>query len=934
MAVETALNMELARHLREHGLNARGEVRLRGGGAGQADGLISLPPHRVIIEAKRGQTAAKRQEAVAQCRDRLENDHCQASIALCYPHGADEYSLATDTLEYSMIDMDGIRGGRLDWASGTPESLAAYIKRAPAQIGNADLAAAVLGGEIAKAIEHLDLAQKRALSQKLDLPAAGTAKSDKRYDTAAVRGMLVIASAVMFHARLDKHIADSRPAMDARTGGASEYAGAWPPASAQDCAYSRDVIGAYRRAWDAILALDYKPVFQTAIAGLDAPGAEPGWSAAVGIVAKAALSLARDIAGGRQDVMGRLFHRVLDTARYDGSYYTGTAGAALLSTLTVRPSDRDWSDPDALNDFVAIDPAAGTGTLPIAVAARIRDLSPQSDARQDALSKSLVEDILHAYDVNLTATHMAATTMGLMSPTTEFSRMNVHRVRLGPTRAEVGPDGKSRERDVSVGSLEYLAERPFPSEGWPVYGLAGQVDSGEDVNHEMPQADLFVMNPPFTRDSLRFDQFDRKDELEIKKREEELLAGAPAHRTNAAGGFIALAQLKLKEGGRLAVILPSVGAQNNSGKSVRKSLAENMSIEFVVAVKDPDNLAFSENTQISEMIVIAAKGESEFTAPTRFVKILRNPQTPAQAVSMGEAILRDETRADFIISDWSRERMLAGDWLPTQFVRNECESFFRRLSEGEWFPVAKREIAGELGPEGRRIRDAYSRSPQPEARQAIWFHKSDVQTTMRAKAESYVDVKPKKRMERLARKYWEQKANVMLPMRMSTPTNRVAALYADKATVGSAFVPYIPNRGVAKDEGFEVKTPYLHEQSLVDKACVAFLNSSIGLTALLGVTSNRKIVYPNWSMDDLREIPFPRWSSLTGEQVEGMATSGYERLADRPFKPLREMIDCDTRLALDRAVSDALGVPWDEMETLRAALASEPGITGKRFVGA
>ena len=921
MAVETALNMELARHLREHGLNARGEVRLRGGGAGQADGLISLPPHRVIIEAKRGQTPAKRQEAVSQCRDRLENDHCQASIALCYPHGADEYSLATDTLQYSMIDMDGIRGGRQDWASGTPESLAAYIKRAPAQIGNADLAAAVLGGEIAKAIEHLDLAQKRALSQKLDLPAAGTAKSDKRYDTAAVRGMLVIASAVMFHARLDKHIADSRPAMDARTGGASEYAGAWPPASAQDCAYSRDVIGAYRRAWDAILALDYKPVFQTAIAGLDAPGAEPGWSAAVGIVAKAAISLARDIAGGRQDVMGRLFHRVLDTARYDGSYYTGTAGAALLSTLTVRPSDRDWSDPDALNDFVAIDPAAGTGTLPIAVAARIRDLSPQSDARQDALSKSLVEDILHAYDVNLTATHMAATTMGLMSPTTEFSRMNVHRVRLGPSRVEVGQDGKRRKLDAAVGSLEYLGNRSFPTEGWPVHGLAGQVDSGENPNHEMPQADLFVMNPPFTRGSLRFDQFKGKDELEIKKREEELLAGAPVHRTSAAGGFIVLAQRKLKEGGRLAVIHPSAGAQALSNRGIRITLAENMRVEFVVVIKDPENLAFSENTAISEMIVIASKGKPDFTASTRFVKILRNPRTPAQAVSMGEAILRDESRADFIISDWPQERMLAGDWMPTQFVRNECESFFLRLSEGEWFPVATHNLGGELGPAGARIRVTCLRSSQPEARQAIWFHKSDVQTTMKAKAESYTDIKPKKGNERLARRYWEQRANVMLPMRMRPSTNRVSALYAEKATVGSAFAPYTPNRGE-------------HEQSLVDKACVAFLNSSIGLTALLGVTSNRKIVYPNWSLDDLREIPFPRWSSLTGEQVEWMATSGYERLADRPFKPLREMGDCDTRLALDRAVSDALGVPWDEMETLRAALASEPGITGKRFVGA
>ena len=928
MAVETTLNVELARHLREHGLNARGEVRLSGRGKGQADVLIRLPPHRVIIEAKSGQTAAKRQEAVAQCRDRLENNHCQASIAVCYPLGANEDSLPTDTLAYSMIDADGIRG-EPEWASGVPESLAAYIRRAPAQLGNADLAAAVLGGEIEKALDHLSFEQKKALSQRLDLPASND-ETDKKYDAAAKRGMLVIASAVMFHARLDSHLAGSRPKTDARTGGDEEYRGDWPPASAQDCGHSRDVVGAYRKAWSAILALDYKPVFQTAVAGLDAPGAEPNWGAAVRIVSDAALELARDIAGGRQDVMGRLFHRVLDTARYDGSFYTGTAGAALLSTLAVRPSDRDWSAPDALSGFAAIDPAAGTGTLPIAVAARIRDLAPQSEA----VSKSLVEDVLHAYDVNLTAAHMAATTMGLMSPTTEFSRMNVHRVRLGPARAEMGADGKMRERNVSVGSLEYLAERPFPSEGWPVYGLAGQVDSGEDVDHEMPQADLFVMNPPFTRDSLRFDQFSRKDELEIKRREQELLAGTPAHRSGASSGFVVLAQRKLKKDGRLAVILPSVGAQALSNSGIRVALATTMHIEFVVVIKDPENLAFSENTAISEMIVIATNGEPDPAASTRFVKILRNPRTPAQAVSMGEAILRGESRPEFIISDWRQERMRRGDWLPTQFVRNECESFFLRLSEGEWFPVAARSLAGELGPEGRRIRDTYSRSRQPESRQAIWFHKSDVQTTMRAKPESYVDAKPKKGKERLARKYWDQRANVMLPMRLSTPTNRVAALYADDATVGSAFVPYKPNRGVAESEIGKAKTSHLHEQPLVDKACVAFLNSSIGLVALLGVTSNKKIVYPNWSLDDLLEIPFPRWSELTHSQVEWMAQAGYEKLADRPFEQLREMTGCETRLALDRAVSEALGVPWDEMETLRAALASEPGITGKRFAGA
>ena len=35
--------------------------------------------------------------------------------------------------------------------------------------------------------------------------------------------------------------------------------------------------------------------------------------------------------------------------------------------------------------------------------------------------------------------------------------------------------------------------------------------------------DLVIMNPPFTRDSLRHDQFSRADEQAIKKREKEVL---------------------------------------------------------------------------------------------------------------------------------------------------------------------------------------------------------------------------------------------------------------------------------------------------------------------------------------------------------------------------------------------------------------------------
>ncbi len=51
---------------------------------------------------------------------------------------------------------------------------------------------------------------------------------------------------------------------------------------------------------------------------------------------------------------------MLDTARYDGSFYTSTAAAALLASLALRDSDGDWSDPNYVAPLRICDPACGT----------------------------------------------------------------------------------------------------------------------------------------------------------------------------------------------------------------------------------------------------------------------------------------------------------------------------------------------------------------------------------------------------------------------------------------------------------------------------------------------------------------------------------------------------------------------------------------------
>ena len=159
----------------------------------------------------------------------------------------------------------------------------------------------------------------------------------------------------------------------------------------------------------------------------------------------------------------------------------------------------------------------------------------------------------------------------------------------------------------------------------------------------------------------------------------------------------------------------------------------------------------------------------------------------------------------------------------------------------------------------------------------------------------------------------------MLPTRLSVPNTRVTCVLSADDAVGSAFVPYFPNPGN-------------HAADEVEKAAVVYLNSTAGITAMLAITSNKKIVYPNWSVDDWNNIPFPDWGRLTPYQI-GTLANAYDDRCSKELKELRYMLTCETRSLLDSAVSHALGIPGDDMQRTRIALASEPSVTGKTYTG-
>ena len=467
---------------------------------------------RVALEAETG--FRRKAQAIKDADARLRQRLATVVFAVCYPESVTEYNLAEATLTWTVRVKAGAPSA--EWSTGDVAQLAQAVQQAPRSLSGADLAAELLSTGLDAVAQRLSTPVRKALAQALDLPATKSQdKSDgSGYFVAAKRGMLVVATAMLFHHRLQGHLPSQRP---------EGYDGEWPPASAIICAEQTAPINAYREAWRGILAVDYRPVFETGRAALVALPADPDTGQAVAGLAEVVARVSERVSGLRHDLLGRIFHRVLDTARYDGSFYTSTAAAVLLATLALREQDADWSDPNAVAALRICDPACGTGTLLMAAAERIRDLrntaGPADPKDEELLGLLLVEDVLWGYDVNLTATHMAASTIGMLSPTTRFSRMNIHRALLGVF------DG-----DPYLGSLGFLSGQAKLA-AWP--SATQQVETEEGMDEPPPPMDLVIMNPPFTRDSLRHDQFSRRRRI--------------GHQTEGEGDFCREANLHGRE---------------------------------------------------------------------------------------------------------------------------------------------------------------------------------------------------------------------------------------------------------------------------------------------------------------------------------------------------------------------------------------------------
>ena len=896
--LENLLNGELAGLLTDAGVPAQAEVKQ---GNRRLDVLADVDGLRVVLEAETG--FDKQAQAIKDADARFKQGLTTLAFAVCYPSGAIVDSLADSDLQWLLRTAEtvGQPAPGVEWSGGTVQQLAEAVRQAPNSVADADKAAQMLSDGLDTAVQGLSTPVRQALAKRLDLPRGKATAQDDGYFTAAKRGMLVVAMAMLFHHRVHEHLPPQRPA---------DHHGNWPLLSAAECAAEPTATPQrFGDAWAAILKVDYKPVFETARVALFALPNAPGTALVIYQLAKTIENIASSLHGMRHDLLGRVFHRVLDTARYDGSFYTSTAAATLLAALAIREEDCDWSDVDAVAKLRICDPACGTGTLLMAAADRIRALrmaeSPTDEDDEAALALCLVEDVLWGYDINLTATHMAASALGMLSPKTQFDKMRIYRTYLGVYGGV-----------PYLGSLEFL-EGQARLIDWPQLSVQVDDDTGAHAPARPPAMDLVIMNPPFTRSDIRHDQFSSDEETALKDREKAIFVNHQyrdaVHMSGYSTPFCVLAeQLLARDAATLALVLPLMIPTAPSGQGIRQFLSEQFHVETIVSSHDPDRIFFSENMKIADVLIICRRWKSDQPKPpTQVINLAVNPSTPIGALNLANQ-LANGNAGKFTVQSVDPARVVAGDWYAVNFFSPFLTQAYRRLVEQS--SLTQMSTVADVEPEGRRIRDAYSRSDTPTSsgRRALWYHKSAVTQSIRAQTDSYIE--PKAKVRHLADRYWDQRSQLLLAHRLWLPKVRVCAVALDQPTVGSRWTPCRP-----------------HDKSeSTAKALAVYLNSSVGVLSLLGGRDNRKPSYPQFSLDTLRSLRVPDFHKLGSATRDALAAT-YDSLGDDVLLPLPQMNDDPVRKQLDEAVTAALGLDPEWVAQVRQALSEEPSVTNRRF---
>ncbi len=340
-----------------------------------------------------------------------------------------------------------------------------------------------------------------------------------------------------------------------------------------------------------VLEVDYAPTFGFDVASRLPKNATDTLRSVIEVVRDMGLSRIR------QDVLGKVFHTLipLPIRKPVAAYYTNKQAADLLARIAVEaPEDK------------ILDPACGSGTLLVACYQRKRRLyeNRRGVFSQQDHERFLRQDIT-GVDVMPFAAHLAVVHLSLQAP-----RFRTEKVRVAVwDSTELKPGGTipSLTRELARAFRRPTLEMFASGQPQPEYLEKGTVTAGGVGGDEisMEPVDIVIMNPPFTSSDRLGAEYKQTLKKRFSPEYQDFLQG----KLGFQGYFLLLADTFLNHGGRVAAVLPQTTLTGESFGPIVDMLREDYTVRAVVV--GLGRSAFSENTALSEILLVAEKRKPE-----------------------------------------------------------------------------------------------------------------------------------------------------------------------------------------------------------------------------------------------------------------------------------------------------------------------------------
>jgi len=323
----------------------------------------------------------------------------------------------------------------------------------------------------------------------------------------------------------------------------------------------------------------------------------------------------------RHDLLGKVFHELIpfEVRKAVAAFYTNNEAAEILAQLAI-------DKPDAK----VMDLAVGSGTLLVAAYRRKRELLQKVKGTIELEDhKRFLEQDLTGIDIMPFAAHLAVVHLSLQALLYETEKVRVAvwdstELKPGQTIPAIWTELKAAYRRPT---LDMFAKGELSKEAYVTKGAVTLEGVGGE-RFPLEQADVVIMNPPFTRQERLPFQYKEALTERLKEYEEKLHGQLGLY-----GYFIFLADKFLKPDGRLALVLPATVLRLESTQGIRDLLTENYIMEYIIATSERS--AFSEGAQFREILLVAKKKQDinidERTSRCAVISLKRLPKDLAEA---------------------------------------------------------------------------------------------------------------------------------------------------------------------------------------------------------------------------------------------------------------------------------------------------------------